>query len=205
MLCRDGDDPARVDDSRADPLRREPFGGLEGDLRHRPDSHDEHVLVRGLPQHVDPVRGAPLGVELGADTALREPDDRGRVVDRHGLRQLLPKPGGVARRGETDVGHDLQQREVPHAVVARPVGSGDAGPVEHEGDARAMEGDIHHHLVEGAVDERRVDRHDRMQPAEREAGRAGDGVLLGDADVEDALRDTSRRSDGARSVAAWPP
>ncbi len=46
-----------------------------------------------------------------------------------------------------------------------------------------MQRDVHHHLVEGAVHEGRVDRHDRMQPAEGESGRRGDRVLLGDADV----------------------
>ena len=47
--------------------------------------------------------------------------------------------------------------------------------------------DVHQHLVEGAVEERRVDRDDRVHAAHRQAGGAGDGVLLGDADVEDAL------------------
>ena len=46
---------------------------------------------------------------------------------------------------------------------------------------------VHQHLVEGAVEERRVDRDDRVQAAHREAGGRGDGVLLGDADVEGAV------------------
>ena len=47
-----------------------------------------------------------------------------------------------------------------------------------------MQGDVHQHLVEGAVDEGRVERDDGVQSAEREAGRRGHGVLFGDADVE---------------------
>ena len=42
-------------------------------------------------------------------------------------------------------------------------------------------------LVPRPVEERRVDRHDRTQAAHRHAGGAGDGVLLGDADVEEAV------------------
>ena len=72
-------------------------------------------------------------------------------------------------------------------MVARTVGAGHAGAVEHEGDSRAVQRDIHQHLVERAVHERRVDGHDGVQPAEREAGRRGDGVLLGDADVVHAI------------------
>ena len=70
------------------------------------------------------------------------------------------------------------------AVVA-----GDAGPVEHEGDAAAVQRDVHEHLVEGTVEEGGVDRDDRVQPAHRQPGRGGGGVLLGDADVEDAVRE----------------
>ena len=118
--------------------------------------------------------------------------------------QLLPEPLGVARHGDADVRHDLQHREVPDAVVAGTVGSGDAGPVEHERHAGAVERDIHQHLVEGAVHEGRVDRDDRMQAAEGEAGRRGDGVLLGDADVVDAVGEALRRTAAARSGAASP-
>ena len=68
-------------------------------------------------------------------------------------------------------------------------------------------------LVEGAVEERGVHGDDRVQPGEGEAGRAGDRVLLGDADVEDPVGelggeavqtggDHHRRGDGDDVVAA---
>ena len=123
----------------------------------------------------------------GLTAALREADDGGRVVDVDRLAQLLAQPRGVAGDGDADVRHELQHREVPDAVMARTVGAGDAGAIEHEGDAGAVERDIHQHLIEGAVHERRVDGDDGMQPAEGEAGRRGDGVLLGDADVVHAV------------------
>ena len=79
-------------------------------------------------------------------------------------------------------------RAVPHAVVAGAVRTGDPGPVEHEGDRQLVHGHVHQHLVEGPVQERRVDRDDRVHAAHRQAGGAGHRVLLGDADVEDPVR-----------------
>ena len=75
------------------------------------------------------------GVELGADVPLGKRTTVGASSTGTGLAQLLAQAGGVARRREPDAGDDLQDREVPHAVVARAVRAGDAGAVEHEGDA----------------------------------------------------------------------
>ncbi len=63
-----------------------------------------------------------------------------------------------------------------------------------------MQGDVHQHLVEGAVEEGRVDREDRVQSAGGQAGRAGDGVLLGDAHVEDPVREGLRERGQAHRV-----
>ena len=95
--------------------------------------------------------------------------------------------GDVARRGQAQARHDLQDRHVPHAVVAGPVVPGDPGPVEHERHTALVQRDVHQHLVERAIEEGRVDREHRVQPAHGEPGCGGDGVLLGDADVEGAL------------------
>ncbi len=68
-----------------------------------------------------------------------------------------------------------------------PVVAGDAGPVEHEGDGLVVEADVVHDLVDGPGEERRVEGDDRPQPAHGHAGGGGDGVLLGDADVDEPL------------------
>ena len=49
-----------------------------------------------------------------------------------------------------------------------PSGPGHPGPVEHERDAAAVQGDVHQQLVEGAVQEGRVDGHHRVQPGHRQ-------------------------------------
>ena len=180
-------DPARVDDGDADALGDEPLGDVDGHLGHRADGDDEDVL------------GAVAGEHVGAAGLA----DRRRCPRAAGPSGSAPRSGAsststaslsssrsrvrVARGGQPEAGHDLQHRHVPHAVVAGAVVAGDAGPVEHEGDPAPVQGDVHQHLVERAVEERRVDRHDRVQPAHREAGGRGGGVLLGDPDVERAV------------------
>ena len=52
--------------------------------------------------------------------------------------------------------------------------------------------DVARDLVEGALQEGRVDADHRAQPAHRQSRRERDGVLLGDADVEEAIRKALR-------------
>ena len=144
--------------------------------------------MRRLTQDVDAVVGATDRVELGSDAALREPDDRGGVVNGNRLCEFLEQSRRIPRCRQANAGNDLQDREIPHPVVARAVGAGHTGAVEHERDTRLVQGDVHEHLVEGAVDEGRVDGDDGVQAAVGEASGRRDRVLFGDAHVEDAVR-----------------
>ena len=60
-------------------------------------------------------------------------------------------------------------------------------PARHERDRQLVQRHIHQHLVEGPVEERRVDAHHRVQATHRQPRRGGDRVLLGDPDVEHAV------------------
>ena len=84
------------------------------------------------------------------------------------------------------------------------VGAGDAGAVEAEHDRQAVQRDVVDDLVPRPVQERRVDRDDRPQAAHRHAGGAGDGVLLGDADVEEAVGEARLERAADRSARASP-
>ncbi len=64
------------------------------------------------------------------------------------------------------------------------VGTDQTGAVDGEHDRQVLQGDIVDPLVVGALQEGRVDRHDRLQAFAGESRGEGDGVLLGDADVE---------------------
>ena len=59
--------------------------------------------------------------------------------------------------------------------------------VEYEGDALAVQSDVHQHLVEGPVEERGVHGEDGVEPPGGEPGGRSDRMLLSDADVEDAI------------------
>ena len=54
---------------------------------------------------------------------------------------------------------------------------------------RPLHRDVVDDLIVGALQEGRVDRAERLHALRGEAGREGHGVLLGDADIEDAVRE----------------
>ena len=58
-----------------------------------------------------------------------------------------------------------------------------------EAHRQLLDRDVVHDLVVGALQEGRVDRAERLVAFGREAGGEGDGVLLGDADIEGAVRE----------------
>ena len=91
------------------------------------------------------------------------------TASRSWARSWAPSRGAAMRRPR----HHLEDRHVPHAVVAGAVVAGDPGPVGDEGDARVVQRGVHQDLVEGAVQEGRVDRHHRVQAGEGHAGRGG--------------------------------
>ena len=136
------------------------------------------------------------GVQAGADLVLahlagratRVADgDRAVVGEVHRVEQHLLQLLRARRCEHAHAGHLGQQAHVVHAVVRCAVGPGDAGAVEREDHGQAVQRDVVDDLVPGPVEERRVDRHHRAQARHRHARRGGDGVLLGDADVEEAI------------------
>jgi hypothetical protein len=75
----------------------------------------------------------------------------------------------VARRHERDVRQAAQVGDVEDAVVRRAVVADEAGAVHDERDVELLQADVVDDLVEGALQERRVDRGDRLGALEREA------------------------------------
>ena len=183
-------DPARVDHGHADAVVVQPPGDVDAGDGHRARPQQQHVAAvlggRGR-QHVHPAELADR-LDLGPDAALGPADHGGPVADLDRLVEQLGDPAAVARRGQPQPGHDLQDRAVPHAVVAGAVGAGDAGPVERHRDRQLVQRHVHQQLVERPVQERRVDRDHRVQARHRQPGRHRHRVLLGDADVVDAVR-----------------
>ena len=68
-----------------------------------------------------------------------------------------------------------------------PVGADQAAAVDGEDHRQVLQGHVVDQLVVGALQEGRIDRDDRLQALAGEAGGEGDGMLLGDADIEVAV------------------
>ena len=183
-------EPARVDDGHPDAVVAEPSRDLDAGDRHRAGPEQQHVPAGALGGHGQDVHLAELAdrLGLGADGALGPADDSGAVADRHGLAQQLGDPAAVARRRQPQAGDHLEDGAVPHPVVARAVRAGHPGAVQGDGDRQLVQRHVHQQLVEGPVEERRVDGHHRVQAGHRQARGHSHRVLLGDAHVVNPVR-----------------
>ena len=86
---------------------------------------------------------------------------------------------GMQRRNDRSIG----------AVMRGAVGADQSAAVEREHDRQVLQRDVVDQLVVGALQERRVDRDHRPHAVAGKPGRKGDRVLLGDADIEVAVRE----------------
>ena len=66
------------------------------------------------------------------------------------------------------------------------IGPDRTGAIHGEAHGQGLYGDVMHHLVEGALQEGRIDGAEGFHPLGREAGGEGHRVLFGDADIEGA-------------------
>ena len=89
--------------------------------------------------------------------------------------------------------------------MGRAVGADKPGAVHGKAHRQALDRDVVHDLVVGALQEGRVDRGKRLVAFGGKPGREGHGVLLGDADVEGAIRKRLGEDIDARCLTASPP
>ena len=151
-------DPARVNHGHADALVGQPVGGLARTPRPsaRPRPAARRPRRRPRARAARPCRRAAHRLEVLAERLPRGNRSAvGPSRHRHGFAQQFGQPGAVPRHRDPQARHQLEQRAVPHAVVAGAVRSGDPGPVQHESDRQPVHGHVHQHLVEGAVQEGR--------------------------------------------------
>jgi hypothetical protein len=95
----------------------------------------------------------------------------------------------VLRLRDGGVGDVAQVGEVEEPVVGGAVVGRETGAVQAEDDGELLEADVVDDLVVRALEEGRVDCDDGLEAAGGEAGCEEDGVLLGDADVEELARE----------------
>ena len=96
--------------------------------------------------------------------------------------------GFVRRRHQHEARQAAEIGDIEGAGMGRAVGADQAGAIHGEAYRQTLNGDVVHHLIVGALQERRIDGGEGLIAFGRKAGGKGDPVLLGDADVESALR-----------------
>ncbi len=101
--------------------------------------------------------------------------------------QHVDELGLVGRSEYGEIGNRPQVREVEDAVMCGTVLAHEASPVETEHDVQALQDGVHDDLIVGALQERRVDGHDRHHAAMCQPGGKAHRMLLGDADVEEPV------------------
>ena len=96
-------------------------------------------------------------------------------------------------------------REREHALVARAVLADEAGPIDGDHDRQVVLADVVDFLVEGPLQEGRVEGHHGPLAGQGHARREGHGMLLGDADVDEPVRELGLEEMQARCRWACPP
>ena len=90
---------------------------------------------------------------------------------------------------DDEIGQAGEVGEVVAAGMGGTVLADQTGPVDGEAHRQALQGDIMDHLVVGPLQEGGIDGAERLVALDRQPGGEGDGMLLGDADIEGAVRE----------------
>src|SRR6516225_2571229 len=116
--------------------------------------------------------------------ATRITQCRRAVVDGDGSRNHVHKLGFIGRSHEHKAGQTTEISDVEGARMSGAVGAHKPGAVHGETYRQALDRDVMHDLVIGALQERRIDRRKRLVAFGGKAGGEGYAVLFGDADVK---------------------
>ena len=170
----------------AHPVDGQQGGCVLGRLDHLADRQQAHLAVAvddlaGIEPRADLVVGHDRGPRPWG-SGWRPGPSRSKAV--RSITDISPLEDGAKMVSPGILRHE---RQVEHAVVARPVVAGDPGPVQGEHHRQAVQADVEVGLVERPAEERRVHRHHGPQPAHGHARGRGDGVALGDAHVEEPV------------------
>jgi hypothetical protein len=173
---------------------------LDRRVNHRAVRDNRHLAA--VPQNLGlaDFQQMRLALDVCADAVAARVAHRGRAyVLQHRVEHVAHL--ALVLRGHRDhVRHAAQVRDVQEAVVRRPVAADDPRPVHAELDVQILQAHVVDYLVEGALQERRVDGADGLQAFRRHPGGEGDAVLLGDAHVEGALGELFENLVNARAV-----
>ena len=177
-----------VDDPDRPAVGLERIGGFQRSCHDRAESDEQQVAALAQDLATADRQDLRLDREQPETRVARVVQGERALVRQRGPHeraQLLLIPG----RGDDEVRELALGGQREHALVARAVLADEPGAVDGDQHRLVVLADVVDRLVEGSLQEGRIDGHDGSQAAHREPGGERQGVLLGDADVEEPLRE----------------
>ena len=179
---------AGVGNGRADPCAFQFFRRSQAFRQRCAQRQQRHIgtLFHHAPladlQHLAPLRHVhPHTV------AARIAEGDGAGIMRGGGRNHMHQLGLVCRSHHGKAGKIAEIGQIKGARMRCPIGPDKAGPIDGKADRQALQRHIMHDLVVAPLQEGGIDGAERTQAGRGHAGGKGDGVLLGDAHIEDAV------------------
>ena len=95
----------------------------------------------------------------------------------------------VGCRHQHEIRQTAQIGDIEAAGMGCAISTDQPGAVDGEAHRQALNRHIVHHLVIAALQEGGIDRGERLHPLRRHTGGEGHGMLFGDTDIEDTIRE----------------
>mmetsp|Transcript_1232 Transcript_1232/g.3507 ORF Transcript_1232/g.3507 Transcript_1232/m.3507 type:complete len:279 (-) Transcript_1232:1230-2066(-) len=120
-------------------------------------------------------------------SSTRVSENSRSIIERRASGHHISQFNLITGRHNGQVGNASQVGQIVASMMSRSVVAHNTGAVQHESHGQVLDGHVVDHLIVAALHERRVDTAEGLEALARHTGREGDGVLLGNADVEGAL------------------
>jgi hypothetical protein len=126
------------------------------------------------------------------------------VVERNLCCHHVDEVGFIRRCHDDEAGKATEIGVVERTGMSRTVLTDQTGAVDGEAHRQALDRDVMHDLIVAALQERRIDRAERLEAFGGKARGERHGVLLGDADIEGAFGGRPSQTDRRRCLRASP-
>ena len=168
---------------------RKRTGTLAGHVHRAPERENRRRIAVGKLHRTPRLPDRMLPPLAGTGLSPGIAQGNGPSPTRDGKAQRGAQLECIGWRHDAHTRHRAQIRQIEGAVVRGSISAHKPGAVHGKDHVPALQGHVHHDLVVGALQKRRVDGHDGHLAARRQRRRHADGVFFCDADIEEALRE----------------
>ena len=164
-------------------------GGLEAFLEPGAERQERHLRSFADDSSLADFEGhAPIG-NIDADAfPARVAEGRRPIIDCRCRRDHMDELGFIGGGHHHKIGQAGEIGDIEAAGMRRAVLADQPGAIDRQSHRNALQRDVMDDLVVGALQERRIDRAERLESFDREPGGKGHRMLLGDPDIEHPLR-----------------